>query len=130
MYAWGTQIHVAPTWDSSAGWLTSLQHIAREGGMYVIGCCIAIHMDDIPDRYEFKGLYPEGKDWINRGNTCILDPRGEFIAGPAKEAQELLYAEVDLGLIAASKRLFDVAGHYARPDVFKFAVNREPNKVV
>ena len=32
MYAWGTQIHVAPTWDSSGGWLLSLRHIAREGG--------------------------------------------------------------------------------------------------
>ena len=28
MYAWGTQIHVAPTWDSSGGWLLlSLIHI-------------------------------------------------------------------------------------------------------
>src|SRR3990170_1286318 len=32
MYAWGTRIYVAPTWDSSVdGWVPLLQTIAREG---------------------------------------------------------------------------------------------------
>ncbi|MFQ5822577.1 MAG: carbon-nitrogen hydrolase family protein [bacterium] len=130
MYAWGTQIYVAPTWDSSESWLMSLRHIAREGGMFVIGCCMAIHMKDIPNRYKFKTLYPEGKEWINPGNSCIINPKGEFIAGPVKMKEEILYAEIDYKLIPASKWIFDVAGHYARPDVFKFTVNREPNAVI
>lgn len=130
MYCWGTQIHVAPTWDSSEGWLLSLRHIAKEGGMFVIGCCIAIHRKDIPDHYEFTKLYPEGKEWINQGNSCIINPKGEFIAGPVKMKEEILYAEIDLNHILASKWIFDVAGHYARPDVFKFAVNRKPNTVI
>ena len=130
MYAWGTQIHAAPTWDSSDGWLLSLRHIAREGGMFVIGCCTAMQMRDIPDRYAFKALYPEGKEWINRGNSCVINPRGEFISGPVEKKEEILYAEIDLKLVPASKRMFDVAGHYARPDVFKFAVNQEPNPIL
>jgi nitrilase len=130
MYAWGTQIYVAPTWDSSDGWLLSLRHIAREGGMFVIGCCTAMQVSDIPDRYEFRDLYPKGREWVNRGNTCIINPRGEFIAGPVAMKKEILYAEIDLRLIPASKRMFDVAGHYARPDVFKFAVDRESNPII
>ena len=125
MYAMGAQIYVAPTWDQSESWLLSLRHIAREGGMFVIGCCMAFRMDDIPDRYEFKKLYPENKDWINVGNSCIINPHGEFIVGPVKKREEILYAEIDTKQITAAKRMFDVTGHYARPDVFKFRVNQE-----
>lgn len=127
MYASGTQILVVPTWDKSENWLSSLRYIAREGGLFVISCCTAIRMADIPDRYDFKNLYPEGRDWINTGNSCIINPRGEYIAGPVEKKEEIVYATIDLNEITSSKRMFDAAGHYARPDVFKFAVNRKPN---
>lgn len=130
MYAMGAQIHVAPTWDSGDQWLVTMQHIAKEGGMFAVGCCQCLHIDEIPDRFEFKSLYPEGKEWINRGNSCIVDPKGQIIAGPLAAKQDIIYAEVDLGKISESKWLFDVAGHYARPDVFKFRVNRSPNPML
>jgi nitrilase len=31
LYAWGTQIYLAPTWDSGEPWLSTLRHIAKEG---------------------------------------------------------------------------------------------------
>lgn len=127
MYTAGTQILAAPTWDKSENWLLSMKHIAREGGMFVINCCMAIGMKDIPDEYDFKKEYPEGREWINSGNSCIINPKGEVIAGPLEQKEDILYAEVDLSLITAAKRMLDVAGHYARPDVFKFEVNHDPN---
>jgi len=130
MYGWGTQILAAPTWDKSENWLSSLRHIAREGGMFVVGCCMAVRMDDIPGKYEFKKLYPEGREWINTGNSCIVNPKGDFIAGPVEMKEEIIYADIDLQIISASKRMFDAAGHYARPDVFKFQVNRNANAIV
>lgn len=126
LYIAGMQILVAPTWDKSTKWLLSLRHIAWEGGLFVIGCCMALGMDDIPDRYEFKRLYPADRTWINTGNSCIINPRGEFVAGPVEMKEEILYADLDLNEILAAKRMFDVAGHYARPDVFSFSVNRDP----
>ena len=130
MYAWGTQLYVAPTWDSGDLWLATLRHIAKEGGMFVIGCCMPLHIKDIPDEFEFKKLYSTETEWINSGRSCVINPHGEIIAGPVEDREEIIYAEIDLKLIAASKRTFDVAGHYARPDVFKFMVNREPNPVM
>jgi nitrilase len=127
MYSVGTEIYVAPTWDDSDNWLLSMQHIAKEGGMFVISACQAVRMDDIPDRYEFKQLYSADQEWINRGNSCIINPRGEIIAGPSQSKQEILYAEIDLSLITKAKRRFDVAGHYARSDVFRFEVNQGVN---
>jgi nitrilase len=127
IYALGTQILATPTWDKSANWISSLQHIAKEGGIFVINCCMALKIKDIPDKYDFKKLYPQDREWINIGNSCIINPKGEIIAGPIEAKEDILYADIDLTQITASKRIFDVAGHYARPDVFKFTVNKKPN---
>src|SRR5437762_746885 len=54
MYAWGVQIYVAATWARGEPWLSTIRHIAKEGGVYVISACIAMRKDDIPDRYAFK----------------------------------------------------------------------------
>lgn len=124
MYNGGAQILASPTWDKSSRWLQSMQHIAREGGMFVIGSCMTLKMKDVPDRYEFKQFYPDGRDWINTGNSCIINPNGEFIAGPSEMKEEILYAKIDLDDIIKSKRMFDVAGHYSRPDVFHFEVKK------
>ena len=56
--------------------------------------------------------------------TFVIDPKGNIIAGPIENKEEIIYADIDLELITASKRMFDVAGHYARPDVFNFEVNQ------
>ena len=122
LYERGVQIHVAPTWDSSPGWSISMQHIAKEGGMFVLSCCQAVRMDEIPDALPFKEFYPAGREWVNKGNSCIIDPKGNIIAGPLCEEQGILYAEIDLGLIDEWKWMFDAAGHYARRDVFHFEV--------
>jgi len=130
MYAWGVQVYVAPTWDQGSMWISTLQHIAKEGGMFVIGCCMPLHIKDIPDRLEFKKLYPEGTSWINSGHSCIIAPNGKIIAGPLVEKEEILYAEIDLKQVTAAKRRLDVAGHYARPDVFKFEINQSVNPMM
>lgn len=123
LYEQGAQIYVAPTWDSSPVWLATMQHVAKEGGMFVAGCCTAIHIDAIPDEFEFKSLYPEGKEWLNVGNSCVVGPKGNVIAGPVKAQETILYADLDLDEIPAAKWIFDSAGHYARRDVFEFSVS-------
>ena len=124
IYETGAQILAAPTWDKSPNWLQSMQHISREGGLFVVSTCMAIKIDDIPDDFEFKKLYAEGIEWINPGNSCIVDPKRQFIAGPLKEKQDILYADLNMNDIIEAKRMFDVAGHYSRPDVFNFSITK------
>ena len=50
--------------------------------------------------------------------------------GPARDGEEILFADIDLDEIARGKFDFDVAGHYARPDVFRLVVNEAPTPVV
>jgi len=130
MIARGTQVYAAPTWDHGSMWTATLQHIAKEGGMFVIGCCSPLRVKDIPDRFEFKRLYPENTEWINPGESCIISPNGTILAGPLHQKEDILYAEIDLRQIAASKRMLDVAGHYARSDIFDFKVNRQVDPMI
>jgi nitrilase len=123
MYAWGTQIYAAPTWDSAGTWLATLQHIAKEGRLLVIGVCMALRKDQVPDRFEFKKVYPERQEWINIGNSAIVNPDGHFIAGPVVQKEEILYADVEPRQLRESRYWFDAAGHYGRPDVFQLSVN-------
>jgi nitrilase len=130
MYARAVQIYVAPTWDYGETWVSSLRHIAKEGGMYVLGACMPMRVSDIPQELEFKKQYETAKEWINPGDSIIVNPKGEIIAGPLNKAEGIIYAEIDFALISHAKWSLDVAGHYARPDVFKFAVNRVPNPII
>jgi len=130
IYQSGAQILACPTWDKSPNWLQSMQHIAREGGLFVISSCMVLKMDDIPNEYEFKKLYPEGRAWINVGNSCIIAPNGQILAGPLEAEEGILYADIDLDQIIKAKRMFDAVGHYSRPDVFSFNVrNSKPEDV-
>jgi nitrilase len=122
MYMNGVQVYVAPTWDSSEAWQVAMRYIAREGGMYVIGCAPCMTMNDIPDEYKFKAFYPDGREFVNKGNSCVAGPDGKLIAGPIESKQTILYADIDLRSIPDQKWLFDVAGHYSRPDVFNFGI--------
>jgi nitrilase len=125
IYEEGAQILAAPTWDKSPNWLQSMQHIAREGGLFVISACMPLKMSDIPDRYDFKKLYPEGREWINVGNSCIIAPNGKILAGPVEAKEQIVYAEIDLKDIIHAKRMFAATGHYARPDVFEFGLRKK-----
>jgi nitrilase len=129
LYSQGIDLHVAPTWDSSDGWVGTMQHIAREGRCYVAGCCSAMSASDVPD--DFPGreqLFPDADERINRGMSLVVAPGGEIIAGPLEGESGILYADVDANRVRDSRRSLDVAGHYNRPDVFTFEVDRRPKR--
>jgi nitrilase len=69
----------------------------------VIGCCQAIQTSDIPDRFAFKRFYPPDKEWVNEGDSCVVDPEGRIVAGPLHEKEAALFWDLDPGLVAASR---------------------------
>jgi nitrilase len=127
LYASGVELYVAPTWDRGEPWISTLRHVAKEGRTYVIGCCSAVHRRDIPVRYGFVAEYlPADLEWINPGGSAIVDPDGKILVGPVLEREEILYAEVAAARLRGPRWQLDVAVHYGRPDVFRFAVDRRP----
>lgn len=125
LYAWGVQIYIAATWDQSEVWLSSMRHIAKEGGVYLISVCMPLRQEDIPDTLSYKQRDAEEREpWINAGNSAIIDTTGNLLAGPLHQAEGFVCAEITPARTQSAKFLLDVAGHYARPDVFKLTVNQ------
>ncbi len=125
MYEQGVDILLAPTWDNSDVWVASMRHIAKEGRCYVLGITSCLRGSDVPADFPGRDdIYGGDDDWMSRGNTVIVDPYGEILAGPISETEGILYAEVDVAKVRQSRRQFDVVGHYARPDVFTLTVRR------
>ena len=108
-----------------------MQHIAREGRCWVVGCGFVLRGADIPDSFPEKArLYPDAAEWINKGDSVVVEPGGKIVAGPMRAELGILYADIDAARAAAARRTLDVAGHYARPDIFQLHVNTKPLKPV
>lgn len=129
MYAQGVDIWLAPTLAQGDAWIATMQHIARENRMYVVGVNPVLHIDqiraDFPDRDRLvpASFLEEHGPWIEPGNTVIVGPNGGVLAGPVRDAEETLIAELDLTQVAMARRFMDPTGHYNRPDVFRLQVD-------
>jgi nitrilase len=129
MYAKGIQLYCAPTASTLDSWIPTMQHIAREGGCFVLSCNQFTLRSDYPDDYPIDGV-TDPNAVLSRGGSCIVSPSGDILAGPDYQGETILTADIDLNDITRYKYDFDVVGHYARPDVFQLHVNESPQAPV
>jgi nitrilase len=123
LYAGGTQFLCTPTVDDRDIWQSSMKHIAVEGRCFVLSACQYLQRSDAPESYDcIQGNDPSTV--LIRGGSVIVSPLGEVLAGPLYGEEGMLVAEVDAADQLRGKYDLDVAGHYARPDVFQLRVNR------
>ena len=128
MYGQGVQLYCAPTVDDRETWLSTMRHIALEGRCFVLSASQFARRSDYPADYPVEAS--DGDDILIAGGSCIVDPLGQVLAGPARDGEALLTADLDLGQIARGTLDLDVVGHYARPDVFRLVVDRSPRAAV
>ena len=76
------------------------------------------------------GFLERSGPWLEEGNTVIVAPNGTMLAGPVREREETLVADLDLLTVAIQRRHLDPAGHYNRPDVFRLHVDTSPRPAV
>lgn len=117
MYAKGIELYCAPTVDDRDTWARSMQHIAFEGRCFVLSAVQYLERKDCPDDYA------ETAPVLIRGGSVIVNPQGIVLAGPHYGSEAVLVADLNRDEIAEGKYDLDVAGHYARPDVFRLMVN-------
>jgi nitrilase len=129
MYAKGIQLYCAPTADARDSWIQTVSHIAVEGRCFVMSCNQFARRSDYPADIP-NALAEKPEEVLSRGGSCIVDPFGRMLAGPDYEGEVILTAELDLDQVARAKFDFDVAGHYARPDVFQLHVDERPKPPV
>lgn len=126
LYAQNIDIHIAPTWDEGDTWITSMRHIAREAGCWVLGTATALQGSDIPADFPDRDRLYTADEWVNSGDAVVVDPSGAIAAGPLHNERGILYARIDIEAARNARRSLDVAGHYGRPDIFKLDVDRRP----
>ncbi len=125
LYQKGITLYISPNTNDNAEWQSTIQHIAIEGHCYFINC----------DMYFTKDMYPEGlhcpdeiaklPDIVCRGGSCIIDPYGHYETEPVWDKEAIIYAELDMKKVPASRMEFDACGHYARPDVLELLVHEK-----
>ncbi|MES2613620.1 MAG: carbon-nitrogen hydrolase family protein [Pseudomonadota bacterium] len=127
MYAQGVQIWCAPTVDERDIWQCSMRHIAHEGRCFVISAC------QVQPSPRELGVDAPGWDAdrpLIRGNSVIVGPLGDVLAGPLPGKTGLLTAQIDTDELVRARYDFDVVGHYARPDIFSLHVDRRARQSV
>lgn len=129
MYSKGIAVYCAPTADDRETWLPTMRHIAQEGRCFVLTTCQVVRRGDFPEDYRCS-ITDEPEALLMRGGAAVIGPLGEVLAGPVFDTETLLTAELDPETLTRAKFDFDVAGHYARPDVFSLSVNEKAQNAV
>jgi nitrilase len=118
LYEQQVQLYCIPTVDDREAWIPTLRHIAREGRCFVLSACQFLENDayrNIPDTRYLP-------DTPIRGGSCIVNPLGELVTQPLYNEAGLVFSELNMDEVTQGKYDLDVAGHYARPDIFEFKV--------
>ena len=117
-------IHVAAWPAAHAMHQTASVHYAFEGRCFVLVAGSYLEKRMLPKDYELMDEMTGAPEVILSGGSAIIGPNGAYVVEPVHGKEALVSAEIDLDQATAENLTLDVAGHYARPDVFELTVNR------
>lgn len=123
MYMKGVNLYIVPTADQREIYQSTLRHIAFEGRCFVIMSNQYVEKSEYPTDLKYYDDLKDQPDVMCRGGSCVINPYGEYLAGPLYDEPGILTVDLDLNDIVQSKYDWDPAGHYNRPEIFDFKVN-------
>ena len=124
----GEDVHVAVFPTVHETHQIASRHYALEGRCFVLAAGLLMKAADLPAELLTETDLSKLPENILRGGSCIVAPDGSFVGEPVFDEETIVTAELDLTQIDKEKMTLDVSGHYARPDVFDFAVNRKSRR--
>ncbi len=124
LYAQGEQVHAAVWPSAPETFLLSCRAMAFEGRLFVVAAASYLTKAMLPADFPLAKEMDVFPEQVCLGGSAVIGPDGRFMAGPVYECETMVCADIDLDRIAEEKELLEVAGHYARPDVFSLTVNR------
>lgn len=121
LYNEGVSIYISPNTNDNQEWQSTIRHIAIEGHCYFINCNMVITKASYP---KFLNEYVKCTELLSdipcRGGSCVIDPFGHLVSDCIWDEECIIYADLDMKKVPASKMELDVCGHYSRPDVLRF----------
>jgi predicted amidohydrolase len=114
--------------------LLASRHYAFEGQCFVAAAGSVMMREDVldgfdslrgvsPDARELLAAIPAERTLLKSGGSAIVAPGASVIVAAAPGEPVTLHASIDLARIAEGRLYLDVAGHYARPDIFDLSVD-------
>ncbi len=124
----GEDIHIAVFPTVHETHQIASRHYALEGRCFVLAAGLLMKAADLPEELLTETNLSKLPENILRGGSCIVAPDGSFVVEPNFDEETIITAELDLTRIDKEKMTLDVSGHYSRPDIFDFAVNRKSRR--
>ncbi|MFK7602111.1 carbon-nitrogen hydrolase family protein [Deinococcus sp. SM5_A1] len=130
LYAQGENVHVA-VWPGGMHNTPDItRFIALESRSYVLSVSGLLRPSDIPDDFPLRQeMLDAGRPFFANGGTVVAAPDGSWLLEPVAETEGLFTVELRHSHVREERQNFDVAGHYARPDVVQLRVNRERQRM-
>lgn len=100
----------------------AIREHAFEAGAFVISAAPVIQKKQIPTEFPYREK--TNFDWAC-GGSAIVDPSGNYLAGPVFDEEKILCADCEADSIKISKAFFDALGHYARFDVARLDLRED-----
>ncbi len=125
LYQKGITIYLSPNTNDNPEWQATVQHIAIEGKCFFINADMLVRKSSYPAYLNEQDAVARQPETVCRGDSCIVDPFGHYLAEPVWDEEAILFAELDMDLAAACRMEHDAVGHYSRPDVLELIVHEK-----
>ena len=119
LYEKGVTLYLSPNTNDNEEWQATIRHIAIEGHCYFINCDMVFERSQYPADLNAQEEIARLPEKVCRGGSCIVDPYGHYVTEPVWDREALIYAELDMNAVPASRMEFDACGHYSRLDVLR-----------
>ncbi|MCY3717719.1 MAG: carbon-nitrogen hydrolase family protein [Chloroflexi bacterium] len=125
MHLSGEAIHIALWPQVKPMHQIASRHYAFEGRCFVLAVGNIMPSADFPPELQLAPEMSGDADaLLLNGGSAIIALDGEYLVEPVYGEETIITADLDLSKIAQEQMALDVTGHYARDDVFDFAVKR------
>ncbi|NNE15332.1 MAG: carbon-nitrogen hydrolase family protein [Saprospiraceae bacterium] len=102
------------------------RHYAIEGRCHVVAVGQIMHKDELPTGLTIsESIQLDESNLILKGGSAIYDANGQPIVAPIYNERTVIYKNLDLQSNLKERMNLSVSGHYQRPDIFKYSVNKE-----